>query len=609
MMFWLLLIGLLLLFFSGAPLFAVMLGATAIGAIALPRDFTAEFGGPLSSIYGLGTKDEAIIFATIPLFIYAGYVMAAARTSDRLVRFANALLGWMPGGLAIVTIVACAIFTIFTGASGVTIVALGGLLMPALVKQKYPERFALGLVTGTGSVGLLFPPAVPLFVFGTVYGLQRELADKNGWETERFLGAGIVPGLVLIGCLSIVAVVAAILWKVPRQKFKLGELGRSSLAALPELIIPFGIILILAKGWANVAQIAALTVVYLLVLEMLIYRDFKPKTLWHISTESLALVGTIFLVIYTASAFSNLLVTARVPQDLVLWTKEHIHSKVTFLLLLNVLLLLVGMMMDIFSAIIIVLPLIAGVADQYGVNPYHLGVIFLLNLEIGYLTPPVGLNLFISSFKFQRPVIEVTKATLPFIGAMLVALILVTYIPALTWVPPPKRTGNLGGLNALVQEGVQTVGSVDCVKLGDGTKMCKKDCDKKYAADESMKESCYGVMIDVTDCRKKPADEAKACEAEVIADWIEYSTPVDDDDDEDSDSADKPGAVDDADDDSADDDSDDDSGDDDSADSADDDSGDDDSADDAPAAAPADAGAAAGSAAPGGAAAGSAATP
>ena len=537
-MFYLLLIGLLLLFFSGAPLFAVMLGAAALGAYGLPRDFTAEFGGPLSSIYGLGTKDEAIIFATIPLFIYAGYMMAAAKTSDRLVRFANGLLGWMPGGLAIVTIVACAIFTIFTGASGVTIVALGGLLMPALLKAGYPEKFALGLVTGNGSVGLLFPPAVPLFVFGTVYGLQRELAEEKNWDTGRFLGAGLVPGLVLVGCLCIVAVAAAIKWKVPRQKFELGELGRAFLVALPELIIPLAIIAVLVNGWANPAQVAALTVLYLFILEIFVYRDFKLKTLWGISTESLALVGTIFLVIYTSSAFSNLLVTAKVPQDLVERARDNVDSKFTFLLLLNVLLLLVGMMMDIFSAIIVVLPLVAGVADHYGINPYHLGVIFLINLEIGYLTPPVGLNLFIASFKFQRPVIDVTRATLPFIGAMIFALMLVTYIPALTWVPPPKRTGTMSGLQSIVQEGVQSVGSIDEIKLPDGTALSKASCEQRYAEDEDMRDSCLGVLIDITECRKQPPAEAKDCEDTAIADWIEYSKPDGDDegdgDDEDA---------------------------------------------------------------------------
>jgi C4-dicarboxylate transporter, DctM subunit len=517
----LLIVGLILIFFLGAPLFSVMLGATALGALILPRDFTAEFAGPLVTTYGMGTKDESIVFSTIPLFIYAGYIMAAGKTADRLVRFANAMLGWMPGGLAIVTIFACAVFTVFTGASGVTIIALGGVVMPALIKQKYPERFSLGLVAGTGSVGLLFPPALPLFIFGTVYGLNKELKDKWDWDTERFLGAGVVPGLVLLGCLSVVAVIAALIWKVPRQKFSASELGKSFVIAVPELILPFAIIGALVTGTASVPQVAGLTVVYLMVLSMGVYRDFKPVTLWRIGQESLALIGTIFLVIYTSSAFTNLLVTAEVPQDIVKWTTAHVGSKWVFLLVLNVVLLLVGTMMDIFSAVIVVLPLVAGIADYYGVNPYHLGVIFLLNLELGYIHPPVGINLFIASFKFQKPLLEVTKAVLPFLAAMFVALIIVTYVPQLTWVPPPKREGTISALQAIAQEGYMRASSVEEVPLPGGGTLKKVDCAK--LEDDRDRGSCEGVFIDVTLCRRQGGDAAAACEREAIAGYVQVA--------------------------------------------------------------------------------------
>ena len=526
----LLVILLLFLFFSGAPLFAVLLGATAIGALALPREFAAEFGGPLLSTYGGNIREEAIVFATIPLFIYTGYVMAAAKTADRLVRFANALLGWMPGGLAIVTIMACSIFTIFTGASGVTIVALGALVMPALIKQKYPERFSLGLVTGTGSVGLLFPPAIPLFVYGTVYGLQASAlkdvdlgtaavqeAVKN-FDSERFIFAGIVPGAVLVGCLSIVAIICALIWKVPRQRFDFKELARSFVVVLPELMLPAIVLVPLINGWANIAQLAAVTVVYMILLELFLYRDIKLKTLWGISQESLALIGTLFLVIYTSSAFTNLLVTADVPQDLVRWAKETVGSKYVFLMVLNLLLLVVGMMMDIFSAVIIVVPLIAPIAMHYGIDPYHLGVIFLLNLEIGYLTPPVGLNLFISSFKFQKPVLEVTRATLPFIGTMLVALVLVTYIPGLTWVPPPKRNSPLSALDSIVRDGWQQASSIDEVTLPDGTVLEKESCAKLESQDD--RDVCAGLFIDVTMCRQQGGDGVAQCELEAMRDYV-----------------------------------------------------------------------------------------
>jgi tripartite ATP-independent transporter DctM subunit len=524
---------LVLLFLSGAPLFVVALLGTALGALSIGRGFSQDFSGAISEFVKLGTGDAADVFSTIPLFIFAGYVMAASRTAERLVRFSNALLGWMPGGLGIVTIIACAIYTTFTGASGVTIVALGGLLMPALVKQRYPVRFSLGLITGTGSVGLLFPPALPLFIFGTVLGLQQELTKNWAlqnylweWDTQRFIWAGILPGLVLIGCLSAVVVAIAVVKKLPRQRFHLGELGRSFVVALPELALPVLIIGALAKGLGGIAEIASLTVIYLILIEMFLFRDITTRTLWNISKESMALIGAIFIIVFASSAVTNYLVTAGVPGKLVDWTQEHIHSRIGFLLALNVLLLLVGMMMDIFSAILIVLPLIAPIAYRYGVNPYHLGVIFLLNLEIGYLTPPVGLNLFIASFKFRRPVIEVVGAVLPFLAAMIVALGIVTYVPALTVTPPPKPRGTLDGLVAVVKSSAQAVINVKEVTLPDGTVKRQADC--AGLTDEFDRENCLGLFTDVTRCRKKPPAEVKACEEETIKAWFaDYGTPID----------------------------------------------------------------------------------
>src|SRR4051812_9962546 len=233
-----------LAFISGAPLFTIMLAAAALGALSLPREFSSEFDGMVEHMLNVGLGDQVQVMSTIPLFIYAGYLLAEAGTADRLVRFANALLGWIPGGLAIVTIGTCALFTVFTGASGVTIIALGGVLMPALVKQGYPKKFSMGLIAGTGSVGLLFPPALPLFIFGTVYGLTglRDLEGKP-WSTLKFLSAGIIPGMVLVFMLFAVAITVAIVKKLPRQKFVMNELGTSFVRALPELFIPFGVIL------------------------------------------------------------------------------------------------------------------------------------------------------------------------------------------------------------------------------------------------------------------------------------------------------------------------------------------------------------------------------
>jgi len=527
----LLLILLVLAFLSGAELFAVMLGASALGALTAARGFTIEFDGMIASMFGVGTGDQATVLSTIPMFIYAGYVLAEAKTADRLVRFANALMGWMPGGLAIVTIGTCALFTTFTGASGVTIVALGGVLMPALVRSGYPQRFSIGMLAGTGSVGLLFPPALPLFIYGTVYGLTN--LHPEIWDTRRFLFAGIVPGIVLVTCLSIVAVFAA--RKLPRQKFELGELGRSFVAAAPELFIPFGVIGGLALGFA-LPEIAALTVVYVVVLEVGVLRMVKAKMLWTISREAMVMVGAIFVIILASSAFTNYLVTEEVPKKLVDWTQQYVESKVLFLLALNVLLLFVGMVMDIFSAIVIVLPLIGPIAKHYGIDPYHLGVIFLLNLEVGYMTPPVGLNLYIASAKFQKPVIDVIRAVIPFMLTTLVALLIVTYVPALTIVPEPERTGPVSTLQAMVVEGIEeskvSIAQLELVdatgaKLLDekGQPIVRKFADCTKIEDETAKTVCQSLFFDVTDCIPKGTQasatpEQQACATKAIADWV-----------------------------------------------------------------------------------------
>jgi C4-dicarboxylate transporter, DctM subunit len=518
-----LLIVLLVAFISGAPLFVIMAGGSILGALDLVGNhtFTENFDLATLSMYGTGTGDQATVLATIPMFIYAGYLLAESRTADRIVRFANALLGWAPGGLAIVTIFVCALFTVFTGASGVTIVALGGLLMPALIKQGYPQKFSLGLIAGTGSVGLLFPPALPLFVFGTVYGLTKlhpgppETAIT--WDTERFIFAGIVPGLVLLGMLSAVAVTVAIIKKLPRQKFVPAELGKSFVAALPELAIPFLVIGGLAAG-IRLPHVASLTVVYVVLLETVVLRMIHWKTMWRVSRESMALVGAIFIIIFASTAVTNYMVTKEVPEAMIEWTREHVDSKFMFLLAINGILLLVGTVMDIFSAIVIVLPLIAPIAKDYGVDPYHLGVIFLLNLEVGYLHPPVGLNLFITSLKFQRPITEVMWATIPFLVTMLIALMVVTYVPGLTVVPEEQRKSTAGVMISIAHQAFEEGRSKKEVPLVrfDGTPIVDKngvarvhriaDCD---AAPQADRDTCKLVFTEVSTCeREKPGDAA-----------------------------------------------------------------------------------------------------
>jgi C4-dicarboxylate transporter, DctM subunit len=519
------LVGLVLLVL-GVPIFTVFLLLLGFGAMDSSRAFSEEFGGGIQSLFALGTGPiHAPILSTIPLFILTGFLMAEARTADRVVRVAQAALGWLPGGLGVCTIFTCAIFTTFTGASGVTIVALGGLLMPSLLKQKYPERFSLGLLAGTGSVGLLFPPAVPLFVYGTIYGLaaQSMAATQAGelklvdFSTDRFALSGIVPGLVLIGMLSIYVIAVAIKHKVPRQRFDVAELGRAFAAALPEIAIPFLVIAGLAKGLL-LPQLASMCVLYVLAIEVFLYRDIKLSTFWKVIGAAMALSGAIFAIVLCAQAFTNLLVTARVPQEIVKFISAHFEAKWSFLLALNVMLLIVGMVMDIFSAIVVVVPLIAPAAIKMGIDPFHLGVIFLLNLEVGYLHPPVGLNLFITSFTFRKPILEVTIAALPYLLIMIIALLVITYVPSLTVVPPSERRGRASEMQRQVHNAYQELSAVQEVAMPDGKTMKLAECDKME--DPTQKEECKGLFLDITDCRRTAAGKADSeCEKKAIADY------------------------------------------------------------------------------------------
>ncbi|HEU4727797.1 MAG TPA: TRAP transporter large permease [Kofleriaceae bacterium] len=541
-----------LAFVSGAPLFTIMLGATVLGAasgvIHLP--FGSEFDGNIAMIQHVGLGDQVETMSTIPLFIYAGYLLAESGTADRLVRFANALLGWMPGGLAIVTIGTCALFTVFTGASGVTIIALGGVLMPALVRQGYPDRFSMGLIAGTGSVGLLFPPALPLFIYGTVFGLSASKEMQAIWDTRRFLFAGIVPGLVLVGMLSAVAVTVAIRKRLPRQQFSARELAGSLVLALPELMIPFGVIIGLVKFGFSLPEIAALTVVYTVVLELGVSRlipgwgkPLSPRVLWTTSREAIAMVGAIFIIIFASTALTDFMVNAEVPRKIVAWTQSNVESRIVFLLAINIILLVVGTVMDIFSAIVVVLPLIAPIAEKYGVDPYHLGVIFLLNLEVGYLHPPVGLNLFITSVKFRRPITEVMWATIPFLVTMIIALLTITYVPSLTEVSAamspydPARSGRIQDLVATVHQAAEKLNVVSELDLvdkdgkplpgKDGKPIHKRIADCDEVKDEIARGGCQQVFFDAKACRGKP-DEA-VCTHRAIASWVVKNLNASDD--------------------------------------------------------------------------------
>ncbi len=416
MSLWLVVAGVVVLAIMGAPLF------TIIGALALYLFSSSQIDTSAVIIELYRIADSPPLIA-IPLFTFAGYVLAESKAPQRLVRLAQALFGWVPGGLAIVVLAVCAFFTAFTGASGVTIVALGGLLLPMLLKESYPERFSLGLVTASGSIGLLFPPSLPIIVYGLVSGVS----------IDQLFVAGIVPGVVLVLILAIYSVRVGIAARVPRIRFELKNIREAVREAAWEIPLPVIIVWGIYGGIITATEAAAVTAFYVFVIEVLIHRDLKIFTdVPRVMRESMLLVGAILAILGVALGLTNYLVDAQVPQRLFEFVQAHVSNQVTFLLILNGFLIIVGMMMDIFSACFVVVPLILPIAQAFHVNPVHLGIIFLTNLEIGYLTPPVGLNLFLSSLRFGKPMLEVTRSVLLFIVLELAALALITYVPEIS---------------------------------------------------------------------------------------------------------------------------------------------------------------------------------
>ncbi len=404
---------------AGAPLFAVLMAGAMLGF------YTAEIPLSVVAIEVYRIVDTPLLVA-LPLFTYSGYVLAEAKTSERLVNLVQSLFGSLPSGLAMVGFVACALFTALTGASGVTIVALGALLLPALAKAGYSDKFALGLVTTSGSLGLLLVPSVPLILYGIV-AQQLEVGEPFT-ITDLFI-AGVMPLLLMLSLLVIWT-----LWhhrggKIPRIPFSGGNFWSALKAARWELPLPFVVLGGIYSGFLAISEAAAVTAVYVTIVEVVLYREISLRKLPKVMIESMVMVGGILLVLGVALAFTNYLVDAEVPQALFEFMQTHVQSALGFLLLLNVLLLVLGAMLDIFSALVIVVPLILPVAAGYGIHPVHLGIVFLANMQIGYFTPPVGMNLFIASYRFKKPLLELYSACLPFMLVLLVALLLITYVP------------------------------------------------------------------------------------------------------------------------------------------------------------------------------------
>ncbi len=406
---------LLIAAFLGSPLFTI-LGAIAMLAFSAQG---TEISAVIIEMYRVAGTQALV---AIPLFTFAGYMLAESNTPQRLVKLSRAVLGWAPGGLAVVTIFTTAIFTAFTGASGVTIVAVGGLFYPILIKEKYPEKFALGLMTTSGSLGMLFPPSLPIILYAVVAQVS----------IDKLFAAGLVPGTVLLVLLSIYGVRTGISSGTPRHAFEWKTAFQAIREAAWEIPLPLIILGGIYGGFFTATEAAAITAFYVFVVEVFIYRDLKLfSDVPRVMKESMLLVGAIIVILGSALGLMNYLIDQQVPQQIFELISQFVSSKILFLILLNIFLLIVGMMMDIFSAIVSV-PLILPVAMHYNVDPVHLGIIFLANLEIGYLCPPFGLNLFISSFRFNRPVIDVIRSTMVFIGILMLALALITYIPHLS---------------------------------------------------------------------------------------------------------------------------------------------------------------------------------
>ena len=401
---------------AGAPIFALLGGAAAVM-------FLSE-GVPASAIliqtYQLSTKPT---LASIPLFTLVGVLLAEGGAPQRLLRVFRALFGWFPGGTAVVCAMLCAFFTVFTGGSGVTILALGGLLFPALVKDGYGERFSLGLLTASGSLGLLLPPALPLILYGIV--AQSPIEDL-------FIG-GIMPGLLLIGMTSAWGIRAAIANGVHRPPFAIGEAGAALWDAKWEIALPVVIVGSLFSGFATTVEAAAIGALYAFLTQVVVHRDLKiGRDIGRVAAECASTVGGVLLILGVAVGLTSWMIDADVPGRLLELTQTYISSRWMFLLALNGFLLVVGCLMDIFSATFVVAPLLVPLGLAYDVHPVHLGIIFIANLELGYLTPPVGLNLFLSSYRFRRPLMEVAVASLPMLFVLGFGVLVITYVPWLT---------------------------------------------------------------------------------------------------------------------------------------------------------------------------------
>ncbi len=416
MKIWLLAAAIILVAILSAPLFTVF-GAFILYAFSAVDTDTSVI---IIELYRIA---EVPMLVAIPLFVFAGFMLAESQAPKRMVNLAQALFGWSTGGLAIVTILTCAVFTAFTGASGVTIIALGGMLFPVLLKENYPESFSLGVITASGNIGLLFPPSLAVIL----YGLFAQVS------IDQLFLAGLLPGLLLIVFVGGYSVWVGSTAKVPKVPFSVSNVFTKARAAVWELPLPVIVIGGIYGGVFTATEAAAVTAFYVFVVEVFVYRDLHlTRDVPRVMKESMMLVGATLSILGLAFGLTNYLVDQQVPQMLLSLLEDKITSQLTFLLILNGFLLIVGMLMEMFPAIIVVVPLVLPIAARYNVDPLHLGIIFLTNLEVAYLLPPFGLNLFLSSLRFRKSVFQIARATMVFVVLEVMALIVITYVPELS---------------------------------------------------------------------------------------------------------------------------------------------------------------------------------
>ena len=422
---------LILAAFLGTPIFVV------IGGIALVM-LQAAGGEPEAvpiQIYSALTDTDII---AIPLFTLTGFFLSESKAGERLVAAFRSLFSWMPGGMIIATVVICAFFASFTGASGVTILALGGILY-TILKEKlgYPEKFSVGLLTSVGCIGLLFPPSLPIILVGsTTNMILFFMGETVSYSIIDFFLGAIIPGLILVAVMVAFGITTSVKVKIPVEKFSLKEAGKAVKGSFLEILLPFILIGGYFSGILSLVEVSAVSAVYVFIIEVIVSRDINIKDVTKVFAKAVPIIGGVLSIIAMAKALSYAIIDSRVPENFALWMQTAIESKYVFLLLLNLALLVVGCLMDIYSAILVVLPLIVPLSQVYGIDPVHLGIIFIVNLEVGFLTPPVGMNLFLASYRFKKPFTEICRFVLPFLTVQLAVVLLVTYVPALSTLLP-----------------------------------------------------------------------------------------------------------------------------------------------------------------------------